>query len=165
MRRLACLLAVAALSACQQPAEPAPPPGPGPAPAPETPAPVADWQSTSSGEGVGLSLIQAGQSVLTLSCLRSPEGFRVTVPGFTKITSEERLSVGAGDEAFVMVADLASDQPGVVATGESPTDFLDRIERGGAISASYGAQTSGPHPAPDAEQARAFLTDCREIAG
>lgn len=164
MRRLACLAAIAALTACQQPAEPAPAPAPVPEPAPPT-MPSADWQSISSGEGVGLSLIQAGQLVITLSCLRSPEGFRVTVPGFTKIASEERLSVGAGDEAFVLVADLALDQPGVVATGEIPTGFLDRIEQGGAVSASYGAQTSGPHPAPSAEQARTFLTDCREIAG
>lgn len=164
MRRLALCAALAAVSACQEPADPAPAPAPDPAPAP-APGPTADWRSTSSGEGVGLTLVEAGRPVITLSCLRSPEGFRATVPGFTKIGSEERLSVGSGGEAFALVADLASDQPGVAATGEIPTGLLDRIEQGGAVSASYGAQTTGPHPAPTAEQARAFLTDCREIAG
>ena len=36
---------------------------------------------------------------------------------------------------------------------------------GGPLSASYGAQTSGPHPAPPQDMARTFVTACARRAG
>ena len=99
MRRLALLAALAAVAACQQPAEPAPAPAPTPAPAPApTPpgTPTADWQSASSGEGVGLSLIEAGRPVITLSCLRSPLETltEVTAPLSFRTSGQFGLSLG-----------------------------------------------------------------------
>lgn len=151
MRRLI-LPAVLALAACD-PAPPAPP-APEPAPAP-APAPAA-WAATS--EGVLAWVDEDEARRFALSC--DAGVLRVHAPWLARIGSEDRLTVGAGDEAFALVADLASPEAGVTASGPVPADFLARLARGEAIGLVYGAQPIGPVPAPEAAVLGPFVDAC-----
>jgi uncharacterized membrane protein len=86
----------------------------------------------------------------------------VNVPGFRPIGSEERLSFGSGGEVAALVADSAGDRQrgGVTGTAAVPDDLAALVA--GTVSASYGAQSSGPHPAPPAALSKAFVAACRE---
>lgn len=151
-------LLLPALAACEPAAE-----APAPAPeAPADPAPVAQWELVASGEGVGLFLLgPGGRPQLALSCLEGGV-LRAVAPGFTVIGSEERFTLGVGDEAFTLVAQVVDAPPGGV-TAEGPADpgLLRRLEAGGEVSALYGTQQVGPTPGPDSETARAFAEGCR----
>jgi len=160
--------AALALVACgsreQAPAEPpataneAPPAAP-----PATPA--SRWDLQSSGEGVALALLTAsGPAAIRLFCPAGQDRLLVNVPAFRPVGSEERLSFGGGGEVVALVADTSGDRRrgGVSGTGAVP-DELGRLVAG-PISASYGAQTSGPHPAPPPQLARAFVAACNEGA-
>ena len=131
-----------------------------------TAAPVAGasgWELRSSGEGVALALQSAGAATaIRLFCSADDGGLLVNVPAFRPIGSEERLSFGSGTEAVALVADTRGDtrRGGVSGTGEVPDNLAALIA--GPISASYGAQTSGPHAAPPASLARAFAAACGE---
>jgi uncharacterized membrane protein len=88
----------------------------------------------------------------------------VNVPAFRPIGSEERLSVGSGGEAVALVADTRGDRRrgGVSGTGRVPDGLLALLGR--KISATYGAQESGPHPVPPATLAHNFAGACRDGA-
>jgi uncharacterized membrane protein len=88
----------------------------------------------------------------------------VNVPSFKPIGSEERLSFGSGGEVVALVADPRGDaqRGGVSGRGAVPDNLAALIS--GPVSASYGAQSSGPHPAPPAELARAFVSACAKDA-
>ena len=83
------------------------------------------------------------------------------MPGFTPVGSEERLSFGSGGSVVALVADSRGDGRlgGVSAAGAVPADLAASIA--GPVSASYGAQRSGPHPAPPEALADAFVAACR----
>lgn len=124
---------------------------------------AARWDLQSSGEGVALArLPDSGPAAIRLFCPARQNRLVVSVPAFRPIASEERLSFGSGGEAVALVADPRGDRQrgGVTGAGAVP----DRLERmvGGPLSASYGAQRSGPHPAPTEALARAFVAACRE---
>lgn len=124
------------------------------------------WDLQSSSEGVGLALADAaGRSVIRLFCPASPPRLLVNVPSFRPIASEERLSFGSGGDSVTLVADPAGDpqRGGVSGAGPVPEQLAALISQG--LSASYGAQTSGPHPAPSPQQASAFVAACLEPGG
>lgn len=162
--RVLFLSGVALLAACRE----APVPGDAPNVPAATPGPgrtgavqVARWDMQSSGEGAALALLSpSGATILRLFCARGGDQLLVNVPAFQAIGSEERLSFGGGGNAVTFVADSAGDRQrgGVSATGGIPADLPELLS--GAVSASYGAQNSGPHPAPPADQARAFAAAC-----
>ncbi|HYW16572.1 MAG TPA: hypothetical protein VE891_10535 [Allosphingosinicella sp.] len=146
--------------------------GPPPAAAGEAPAAAQagaksvaqGWDLQSSGEGVALVLAGADRPAIRLFC---PEGGRtllVNVPGFRPIGSEERLSIGSGSEAAALVADSRGDRQrgGVTGTGKVPAELAALVR--GPVSASYGAQRSGPHPAPPRALSSAFVAACGEGA-
>ncbi len=85
---------------------------------------------------------------------------RVEIAGFSPIGSEDRLSFGSDGTVEALVAQLhgGSGQSGISAEGPVPDNLQALI--GGPLSASYGAQTSGPHPAPPAALADAFVATC-----
>jgi uncharacterized membrane protein len=147
------------------PAAEAPADAPG-SPANEAqPGPAARWDLQSSGEGVALALLaEPDRTAIRLFCPAGEDRLLVNVPAFRPIGSEERLSFGSGGEVVALVADPRGDRRrgGVSGTGAVP-DELDALVRG-PLSASYGAQTSGPHPAPPPQLARAFVAACREGA-
>ncbi|HYG28798.1 MAG TPA: hypothetical protein VD887_01135 [Allosphingosinicella sp.] len=135
-----------------------------PAPAAGTPArPAARWDLQSSGEGVALALPAAsGATAIRLFCAAGGGRLLVNVPAFRAIGSEERLSFGSGGEAVALVADSRGDaqRGGVSGTGAVPPGLAALIA--GPISASYGAQASGPHAPPPPDLARRFVAACNE---
>jgi uncharacterized membrane protein len=140
--------------------EAAPPPSAAAAkanPAASTPR----WELRANGEGSELALISGTEpATVRLSCSAGGKSLLVNIPGFRPIGSEERLSVGSGDEATALVADPRGDgeRGGVSASGSVPDNLAVILK--GPVSASYGAQTSGPHPAPPPEAARDFVKAC-----
>jgi uncharacterized membrane protein len=120
------------------------------------------WDLQSSGEGVALVLAGPDRPAMSLYCPAGGKRLLVNVPGFRPVGSEERLSFGSGSEVVALVADSRGDgqRGGVSGTGAVPEDLATLV--GGSVSASYGAQSSGPHPAPPAALASAFVSACRE---
>jgi hypothetical protein len=125
------------------------------------------WETKVSGAGVGLALFDAdGSALLRLACVRGPATMTVTGEGLRAIGSEERLTLGIGDEPFTFVANPTADRlMGVEATGPVPADLLARLPGANAVSVAYGAQRIGPHIPPDPESARMFVEACRKAAG
>lgn len=130
----------------------------------EEPAPR--WNLQLSGEGVALALLpKTGPAAIRLFCPAGGKRLLINVPGFRPIGSEERLSFGSGGDSVALVADSGGDRRrgGVSGAGEVP-EALEAMVRG-PVSASYGAQRSGPHEAPPQALARAFVAACRQGAG
>lgn len=123
---------------------------------------VQGWNLQSSGEGVALVLAGADGPAVRLFCPAGGKRLVVNVPGFRAIGSEERLSFGSGGEVAALVADSRGDRQrgGVTGTGSVPDDLAALVK--GPLSASYGAQSSGPHPAPPAALSSGFVAACRE---
>jgi hypothetical protein len=129
-------------------------------PLPTPSAPV--WESAASGEGMSLRLVQPdGKLVLSIACLGDPKRLVATVPSFQPIASEDRFSLGIGNEPVTLVADpTRQKQPGIIAEGAVAKD-LDRLfADADQISAVYGRQQVGPHPAPDAALKEQFPEAC-----
>ena len=123
---------------------------------------AAVWESAASGEGMSLRLVQPdGKLVLSIACLGRPARLVATVPSFTAIASEDRFSLGIGSEPVTLVADpTRQKQPGITAEGAAAED-LDRLfADADRISAVYGRQQVGPHPAPDAALKEQFIRAC-----
>jgi uncharacterized membrane protein len=125
--------------------------------------PTGRWELQSSGEGTALALLSAdGRAIVRLFCPAGANRLVVNVAGFRPIGSEERLSFGSGGAVTALVADPRGDaqRGGVSGSGAVPAELPGLV--GGPVSVSYGAQTSGPHPAPPPDLSRAFLAACRE---
>ena len=124
-----------------------------------------EWDMQSSGEGSALVVSgDAGQTLIRLFCPASTGQLLVNVPAFEPISSEDRLSFGQGGEAEALVADTGGDaeRGGVTAVGPIPTNLVSLLS--GSVSASYGAQVSGPHTPPPADLKSAFVAACAEAA-
>ena len=163
MRPTAAVLLTLALAGCQT----APP-------ADATPAAAGDgsdiqlglrWDFAVSGAGAALKLFDAGNApVLSIACVRGPAQMAVTVEQFTRVGSEERLTLGVDDEPFVLVADARADRAkGVEGLAPIHHDLLARLERANAVSANYGSQSIGPYMPPTPEQARSLTSACRQV--
>ena len=136
------------------------------APLPDAPPVGAGWSMVSSGEGVALRLEEGGDLIAAVACTRDPAGLRKKAEQLRRKTYAECFTIGAGDEAYAMAADLEAERErGVEASGDIHADLLDRIEAGGEIAFNYGAQNLGPFPAVPEADRDAFLAECREIAG
>lgn len=119
------------------------------------------WSLQQTSQGVVLALLRSDRSaVVRLFCPGGEDRLLVNVPSFRPIDSEERLSFGSADDAAALVADTRGDTQldGVTGAGKVPGDLAALI--GDRLSASYGAQSSGPHPAPPLNLSRAFVTGC-----
>lgn len=150
------MIAVLLLASCGQTESPV---------APEASDPIAaepaQWDMQSSGEGAALVVDDnAGKTALRLFCPAGTGKLLVNVPGFDPIGSEERLSFGQGGEAEALVADSSGDSARGGVTGEGPVPENLAALLSGRVSASYGAQVSGPHPAPPADLVTAFAGAC-----
>jgi uncharacterized membrane protein len=119
------------------------------------------WDLQSSREGAALALQSgAGNTAMRLFCPAAKNQFVVNVPSFKPIGSEERLSFGSGGEVVALVADPSGDvqRGGVSGSGTVPANLAALVS--GPVFASYGAQVSGPHPAPPGDLAQAFARAC-----
>jgi uncharacterized membrane protein len=123
-------------------------------------AATARWDLQSSGEGTALVLLSGEAAALRLFCPAGTNRLLVNVAAFRPIGSEERLSFGSGGNAVALVADSRGDRQrgGVTGSAEVPSNL--GALAAGPISASYGAQTSGPHPAPPRQSVTAFVAAC-----
>lgn len=121
-----------------------------------------DWDLESSGEGVALVFPASGVTSIRLLCPAGQGRNLINVPSFSPVASDERLTFGGGTTAEALVADTHGDQQRgrVSATARVPRNLTALI--GGPISASYGAQHIGPHPAPSKALARDFIAACGE---
>ena len=133
-----------------------------PAPAP-APAPPAGWSLSRDAGGVSLELERDGASVARFACLHSGRVFQAQGFSLNPIGSEERLTVGAGDEAHALGADPGASVAGVMGSGAIPPALLAEIEGGGPLSLSYGAQTLGPLEALGPANRAAFVAGCRAV--
>jgi uncharacterized membrane protein len=119
------------------------------------------WYLQSSGEGVALTLTgRGGDTAVRLFCAAGSNRLLVNVPSFQPVGSEERMSFGSGGNVVALVADTGGDaqRGGVSGTGPVPDNLAALV--GGPIAVNYGAQNSGPHEAPPAQEARAFAAAC-----
>lgn len=115
------------------------------------------WRA--SADGAQLTLEGAdGAVLLSLRC--SARTMTAIAPRFEEVASEERFSLGADDQVFILVAQLGQES-GVRAEGAPAPEFLDRLPNANEIHANYGAQNLGPHIPPPPEQARVFVEACR----
>ena len=123
------------------------------------------WELHRTAESSDLVLAAAsGPTLVRISCPSGGRQLVVNVPAFQAIGSEERMSVGSGGNVVALVADTRGDATlgGVTGTGDVPDD-LDAL-LAGPISASYGAQASGPHPAPPSDLAAQQLDACKSAS-
>jgi uncharacterized membrane protein len=163
VRKAGVIISALLIAACR-PQEPAPSDDSG-AGEPSQPAKPVElrWDLASSGEGVALALLSGeGNTAIRLFCAAGKKEILVNVPSFRPIGSEERLSFGSGGEVVALVADPRGDpqRGGVSGSGAVTSDLAALVA--GPVSASYGAQSSGPHPAPPADLTRAFVRACAE---
>jgi len=121
------------------------------------------WDLRSSSEGAALALLTAsGGTTVRLFCPSRTNRLLVNVSGFRPVGSEERLSFGSGGAVVALVADPRGDarRGGVTGSGEVPANLAALID--GPVAVNYGAQDSGPHPAPPVGLARTFVAACGE---
>ena len=110
--------------------------------------PSTHWETVASPEGATLRLTGPnGAMIMSLACLGKPARMVATVPSFSPIRSEDRFSLGFGDEPVTLVADPAR-QKGAGATAEGAAPDAGLIEKAETVSALYGTQRVGPVPAP-----------------
>lgn len=140
-------------------------------PAPTAKAPVVEakpqWGFAIGKNSVELAWLAdpaAADAPLRLICARG-EGFMVVASAFRPIASEERLSIGAGDDAFALAAVAGEGAKGALvrATGPADEPLLAALDGGQPITASYGASTFGPVEAPPPAVRRAFTQSCRKL--
>ncbi len=125
----------------------------------------AQWDLQSSGEGVALVVVEsAGTTALRLFCPAGAGTLLVNVPGFDPIGSEQRMSFGQGGDVEVLVVDPSGDtaRGGVTGAGPVPENLAALLS--GGVTASYGAQISGPHAQPRADLIAAFVGACADGA-
>lgn len=167
MRTILLTAALMGLAACgrdEPPAAPSPTEPPEVAAAPAAPPPAAPPPSPSGVSAARLAMVDAtGAPVLYLSCANGAGNLLIHAPGLEPIGSEERLTLGAGDEAFAFVADLAAAGPGVTASGAAERDLFVRMSRGDPVSAVYGAHSVGPTRAASAAALADFIARCGEL--
>lgn len=164
MRTLLLTAALLTLAACGREEAPAPAETPTapvePLPVPSRPPLVQPPEAP-----VSMAFVDAaGGERLQLAC-RDDGSLHITVPGFEPIASEERLTIGAGDEAFTHVADLEASGPGVTGGGALDADLIARLARGEPVRAVYGAQSVGPLQAAQPPLLAAFTERCRGLLG
>jgi hypothetical protein len=172
VKRIALLtLALAGCDAEPQPAQPDTLPTPsGPPVAQQAPQPSQpplptgpQWESAVRGEGMALRLAEGGQLRMEIACL-PPARLTVNVPGFTTIGSEDRFSLGLGNEPVTLVADLSAEN-GVAAEGPVPDNLEELLEGADQVTALYGTQQVGPVGPPPPQLVDAFTDACEKLAG
>lgn len=159
MRTLLLTAALLGLAACGRDEGAAPTAPIEPLPVPSKPPLVQPPSAPTS-----LALVDAsGVARVRLACRADDPAFQIVVPGFEIIGSEDRLTLGAGDEAFAHAADLRAGGPGVTGGGPIDLDLIDRLARGEPVRAVYGAQSVGPLRAAEPETLAAFAQRCRGL--
>jgi hypothetical protein len=172
MKRLVLSVGVLGLAACggERPQEAAAPSEPVRETQAASQAPDATSSAPGAGGGwtmqasatAGAALVHTakdGAEDLRVACRRNPADLWVSAPRFSRIGSEDRLSLGAGDKATALVADLQAEGAGVEASGPVAPEFLEALRAGGEIGVSYGSQALRLTP-PEPATAERFARSC-----
>jgi hypothetical protein len=149
-------LAVLACAACDQVATSERPVDP---PSPEPAAPQSAWALDEKDSAL-VHRDAAGAEVLRLTCGPRPAELHTALPGFTRVASEDRLTLGIGDELANMVVSMEGPDLGLIASGQPPSAILAPLAAGAPVGVSYGARQmmlDGPPP----EVGAAFAAGCR----
>lgn len=129
---------------------------PSTAPAPR----AAEWIVAESERAVVLRLVDHNRGLVMVLVCRKGRGLMAVVPSFTQIGSEDRLTVGFGDEAVALAArPPAQGNPGVTAEGSAPPSSV--IDEAESVSAVYGAQRIGPLAAPPKALRKLLASRCK----
>lgn len=103
-----------------------------------------------------------GSLTMAIACPTGSQ-LRVSAPGFKAIGSEDRFSLGIGNEPVTLVAPdpmRQSSGTGVTAEGPMPGNFFALLKGAQQVSAMYGSQQIGPVPAPAPALASGFAEAC-----
>jgi hypothetical protein len=174
MTRTLPLLIALALAACGPAPEPTQPdtlPTPSGPPAAQQPAPqaaepaprdVPQWETLVQGRTTSLRLAESSGTVLQMTCVRNPARLIVHAPRFKVIESEDRFTLGLGDEPVTLVSDLRR-RDGVTADIPVPEKLEELLQDAKQVSARYGNQQVGPVAAPPPQLVRAFTDACEKL--
>jgi len=127
----------------------------------ETSEAESGWTLSSQGEVEMLALAGGGgEASLRLICT-SDGRFRVNVPAFRPVGSEERMTFGQRASVETLVADPSGDARlgGVSAEGPVPEKLASLLS--GRTAVNYGSQNSGPHRQIPEDLRRRFLDSCK----
>jgi hypothetical protein len=155
------LLSALALAGCERESAPTPADEPVAAAAPRAAPKPGEWAFGMGRNSVEMVHLPTGkpESVdLRLVCAQG-DGVLVVLPKLKPVASEERLTIGAGGDAHVLVATRAPQ--GVQAEGPVTEGLLLAIESGAPIVVNHGAQEAGPFASPPQALRRAFADSCR----
>ena len=168
------IAALAALAGCgpepqpQQPDTLPTPSGPplaqqaSPPPAQPAPTPTPPWESIVTDGAMALRLVEDGEVRMTMACIAAPARLVVEVPGFTPIMSEDRFSLGLGQEPVTLVADLRRTD-GVAAEAPVPANLEELLGQAKQVTALYGTQRVGPVAPPSRQLIDAFADACGKL--
>jgi hypothetical protein len=165
--RWAASLAVIVLAACGRPADTRRPAEPPPPPQVQSEALAGPSWTLQASAASGAALVHsdaAGEEVMRLACRRRPSDLYAALPGITRIDSEDRLTLGAGDQLAVLVVSMDGPAQGLRAEGSRDPAFLAALAEGRPIAASYGARRI-LLPPPPAGVRTAFAAGCQDAGG
>jgi hypothetical protein len=153
-------LAIIACAACDNRA--VAPPAPASTPPPQAAAANEPTWKLQTSANAGATLVYtdaAGAELLRLACRRRPAGLDAALPTFTRIASEERLTIGVGEALATLVVSMAGPDTGLTATGQPQPALMAPLLDGKPIGVSYGARQMTLQPAPR-RVSEAFVEAC-----
>lgn len=106
-----------------------------------SPAPAESQWTMQASATAGAAIVltdEGGKEVFRLACRRSPADLYAAVPLLRRVGSEDRLTLGAGDELAVLVVSMEGPEEGLRATGARQPAFVSALAEGRAISFAYG---------------------------
>jgi hypothetical protein len=148
-----------ALAACAEQADRDPPPAKEPDAA--LPGPTARWSLQASATS-GSALVrfdETGAEVFRLACRRAPDGLYAEAPAVMRIGSEDRLTLGAGDQLAVLVVSMEGPDQGLRAEGALQAEFIEALAAGRPLALSYGARQAAFGTVPS-DTGSAFARAC-----
>lgn len=130
--------------------------------APDAPTSAPDWRLEAA---EGLPRLRHEGSGIDLSCRDGR--LSVGVDAFHVVPSEERMSLGAGEDVTVLVVAVTGSPPPSRVVGVAPLagDPARILASARPLHVNYGYQNAGPVAAPAQGLADEFLTACLKSAG
>lgn len=152
-------LAVIACGACDNRA--GSPPAAASAPSQAAAARQPTWRlQTSATAGAALVYTDADDAeLLRLACRRSPADLYAALPTFTRIASEDRLTIGVGEALATLVVSMEGPDTGLIATGQPQRAIMAPLLEGKPVGVSYGARQLMLQ-APPRPVSQAFVEAC-----
>jgi hypothetical protein len=119
------------------------------------------WETVGGSEGAHARLLTGdGTLVMSIGCRMGSGQLEVVVPGFRRVGSEDRLSVGFDDDPIALAVDMQASGDGVRASGTVTEDIGSRIVSAKTVGVSYGNQNLGPYAPPAGPDAQSLAIAC-----